>query len=84
MVLAGIVVRTGIKWRAKEDLEVAKSRLRHRVLVDTVATGDPGLGAFPQPCYETAHGKEKCQLDLKEVWANIEEERTNKIVGMQQ
>lgn len=58
VVLADIVVRTGIKWRAKEDLKVAKSRLRHRVLVGTVAMGGPGLGAFPQPCYETAHGKE--------------------------
>ncbi len=36
---AGIVVRTGRKWRAQHGLEAAESRLRHRALVGTVATG---------------------------------------------
>ena len=81
---AGIVVRTGWKWKAQEGLEVAQSRLRHRALVGTVATGRAGLGAFPQPRYENAHGKDKRQLVLKEVRAGVEEERTSRMVGMQQ
>ncbi|XP_061896860.1 uncharacterized protein LOC133645950 [Entelurus aequoreus] len=81
---AGIVVRTGRKWRAQESLEVAESRLRHRALVGMVATGRAGLGAFPQPHYEKARGKDKRQLVLKEVRAEVEEEQTSRMVGMQQ
>ncbi|XP_061571176.1 uncharacterized protein LOC133424524 [Cololabis saira] len=81
---AGIVVRTGRKWRAQEGLEVAESRLRHRALVGTVATGRAGLGAIPQPRYEKVRGKDKRQLVLKEVRAGVEEERTSRMVGMQQ
>ncbi|XP_075904972.1 uncharacterized protein LOC142903304 [Nelusetta ayraudi] len=81
---AGIMVRTGRKWRAQDGLEVAESRLRHRALVGTVATGRAGLGAFPQPCYEKAHGKDKRQLVLREVRAGVEEERTSRMVAMQQ
>ncbi|XP_054628013.1 uncharacterized protein LOC129179159 [Dunckerocampus dactyliophorus] len=81
---AGIVVRTGRKWRAQDGLVVAESRLRHRALVGTVAMGRSGLGAIPQPCYEKAHGKDKRELVLKEVRAGVEEERTSRMVGMQQ
>lgn len=81
---AGIKVRTGRKWKAQEGLEVAESRLRHRALVGTVAMGRAGLGAIPQPCYRKARGKDKRQLVLKEVRAGMEEERTGRMVGMQQ
>lgn len=78
---ADIEVRTGGKWR---DLMIAESRLRQRSLVGMVATGRAGLGAFPQPRYEKAHGKDRHQLGLKEVRAGVEEEKTNRMVGMQQ
>ncbi len=54
--LAGIEVRTGRKWRVKEGLEVAASRLRHRVLVGTVAGGRAGMGFIPQPRYAARTG----------------------------
>lgn len=34
---AGIVVRTGRKFKAREGLELAKSRLRHKALLGTMA-----------------------------------------------
>ena len=82
--LAGITVRTGRKWSAEEGLETAESRLRHRVLVGTVATGRVGLGAIPQPRYGKAQGRDRRQLVLEEVHAGIEEERTSRMVGMRQ
>lgn len=78
------MVRTGRKWRAQEGLEIAESQLRHRALVGTVATGQAGLGANPQPCYDKAHGRDHRQLVLKEVRAGAEEERTCRMVGMWQ
>ncbi|KAL1249583.1 hypothetical protein QQF64_020588 [Cirrhinus molitorella] len=80
--VAGIDVRTGRKWRAQECLEVAESRLRHRALVGTVATGRAGFGMFPQPRYEKAHGKVKRQLLLREVRAGVEEERTSRMFNI--
>lgn len=42
------------------------------------------MGSHPQPSYEKAQGKDKRQLVLEEVQAGVEEERTSKMVGMQQ
>ena len=81
---AGIVVRTGRKWRAKDGLEVAESRLRHKSVVGVLTRGRAGLGTLPQPLFEKAQGKEKRQLILEEVRLGIEEERASKMVGMQQ
>lgn len=53
-------------------------------MIGTVATGRAGLEAFPQPSYEKVHGKDKCQLVLKEVRARVEEQQTSKMVGKQQ
>lgn len=81
---AGIVVRSGRKWRAQEGLEAAESQLRHKALKGTVVTGHAGLGAFLWPHYERAHGKDRQELFLKEVRAGIEEQRTSRMVGKQQ
>lgn len=40
---AGIEVRTGRKWRAEREVEVAESCLRQKELVGTLATGRAGL-----------------------------------------
>lgn len=76
---AGIVVRTGRKFRAPEGLE---SHLRHKALLGTVATGRAGLGAIPQPWYSGAHSKERRHLVLEEVWAEVEEVRTSRMAAM--
>lgn len=51
-----------------------------------MATGRAGLGSFPKPRYDRAHGKEKCQLVLDEmmmmICAEVEEEHCSKMVRM--
>ena len=81
---AGIVVRTGRKFRAQEGLEQAESRLRHKALVGTLAIGRAGLGAIPQPRYDRAQGKERRDLVLEEVRAGVEDVRTSRMVSMRQ
>ena len=51
---AGIVVRTGRKWRAQEAVEQAESRLCHSMLVGPVASGQAGLGSTPST-FTTKH-----------------------------
>lgn len=41
---AGVAVKTVRKWRAEAAVEQAEARLRHGVLVGTVARGRGGLG----------------------------------------
>ncbi|KAK0135126.1 hypothetical protein N1851_029059 [Merluccius polli] len=81
---AGIVVRTGRKFKAQEGLELAESRLRHKAMVGMVAIGRAGLGAIPQPRYDRAQGKERGDLVLEEVRAGVEDVRTSRMVSMRQ
>ncbi|XP_077083545.1 uncharacterized protein LOC143736754 isoform X1 [Siphateles boraxobius] len=81
---AGVVVKTRRKWRAEVAVEQAESRLRHGVLVGTVARGRAGLGAIAAPHYDKVRGKERRQLVQKEVRAAVEEERNSRAVGMRQ
>lgn len=55
---AGILVKTGRKWRAQEAVTKAEARLRHKMLVGPLAIGRAGLGCFPKPRYDLARGKE--------------------------
>ncbi|KAK0150652.1 hypothetical protein N1851_008245 [Merluccius polli] len=81
---AGIVVRTGRKWRAREAVEQAESRLRHSVLVGPVASGRAGLGSVPTTRYDKALGKDRRRLVQEEVRAGVEELRASQMVGMRQ
>ena len=81
---AGIEVRTGRKWRAQEAVDQAEARLRHSVLVGTVAVGRAGLGNKPRPLYNQVQGKERLQLVQDEDRSEAEEARTSQMVGMQQ
>ncbi|KAJ8349798.1 hypothetical protein SKAU_G00249280 [Synaphobranchus kaupii] len=81
---AGIEVRTGRKWRAPEAVDQAESRLRHRVLVGSVAIGRAGLGSIPTTHYNRATGKERRDLVQKEVRAGVEELRASQMVGLRQ
>ncbi|KAI4887728.1 hypothetical protein NFI96_005940 [Prochilodus magdalenae] len=81
---AGIEVRTGRKWRAQEAVDQAEARLRHSVLVGTVAVGRAGLGNKPRPLYNQVQGKERLHLVQDEVRAEAEEAHTSQMVGMRQ
>ncbi|KAI8506911.1 hypothetical protein Bbelb_153500 [Branchiostoma belcheri] len=79
---AGITVRTGRKWKAQEAVDKAESRLRHSVLVGTLAVGRAGLGSCPKPQYDKASGRERRQLVQDEIRAEEEEARHCRMVGM--
>ncbi|XP_035990671.1 uncharacterized protein LOC118562404 [Fundulus heteroclitus] len=81
---AGIEVRTGRKWKAREALELAESRLRQKALVGTVATGRAGLGYFPKTLISQSRRKERHHLIQEEVRAGVEEERVSRAVGLRQ
>ena len=81
---AGIEIRTGRKWCASRELQVAEERLRQKALVGTVARGTTGLGYFSSPRIESAKGKERRELLQKEVRAGVEEARITKMVGQSQ
>lgn len=81
---AGIEVRTGRKWRAKEAVDQAESRLCHRELVESVATSRAGLGSISTTHYNKLKGKEKWDLDQKEVRAEVEEQLASQMVGLRQ
>ncbi|KAI4871604.1 hypothetical protein NFI96_026152, partial [Prochilodus magdalenae] len=80
--VVGIEVRTGRKWRAQEAVDQAEARLRHSVLVGTVAAGRAGLGNKPRPHYNQVQGKERHHLVQDDVQAGVEEARTSKMVWM--
>lgn len=81
---AGIEVRTGRKWRAKEAVDQAESRLCHKELVGAVATGRAGLGTIPTTQYKKLKGKERRDQVQLEVRAGIEEQRASQWVGLRQ
>ncbi len=81
---AGIVVRTGRKWRAAEAVQQAKTRLKHKAILGTVAQGRAGLGSLRATRYNSASGKERQRLVQEEVRASVEEERTCRAVVMWQ
>ena len=59
---AGIEVRTGKKWCAKQELGNAEEQLRLKALVGTVAIGRAGLGYFPSIQIHKAKGKQRRNL----------------------
>lgn len=66
---AGIEVRTGRKWKAARELQVAEARLRQKALVGMVASGRAGLGYFPSCQVSKAKAKERLHLLQEEVRA---------------
>ncbi len=81
---AGIVVRTGRKWKAAEAVQQAETRLKHKASLGTVAQGRAGLGSLRATRYDSASGKERQKLVQEEVRASVEEERTSRAVAMRQ
>ena len=76
---AGIEIKTGRKWSAAKELEIAEGRLRVRTIVGNVAVGRTGLGFTPSTRIEKATRREKQQLLQSEVRAGIEENRIAKM-----
>ena len=54
---AGIQIRSGRKWSAKRELQVAEERLRHKAILGSIAKGRVGLGFFPSTHTNGAKGK---------------------------
>ncbi|KAK1788714.1 hypothetical protein P4O66_002535 [Electrophorus voltai] len=81
---AGIEVRTGRKWQAEKEVEVAESRVRQKALVGSLAMGRVGLGYFPKTQVSKTQGKERHHLLQEEIRAGVEEERVSRVVGLWQ
>lgn len=81
---AGILVKTGRKWKAQKAVDRAEARLQHSILVGNTAVGRAGLGSFPIPRYDKARGREKRSMIQDEIRAEVEEDRRVKMVAMYQ
>ena len=81
---ANVDVRTGRKWVAKDAVEDAESRLRHKDIVGVVTSGRLGFGNIQQPLWESADDRQRRDLVQQEVRRGEEEERQVKAVGMKQ
>ena len=81
---AGIQIRSGWKWSARRELQVAVERLRHKDILGSIAKGRAGLGFFPSTHTISAKGKERRHLILEEVREGVEEGRYGKMVGLSQ
>lgn len=62
----------------------AESRLHHSVLVGELTKRRARLGILLNPRYDTPKGKERCRLVQEEVITAVEEERSNRAVGIRQ
>ena len=83
--LAGIQTRSGRKWSVEGELRAAEERLRHKVLLGTVAIGKAGLFFFfPSPKISKTKGKEKRKLIQEEVHTGTEEVHYRKMVSLHQ
>ncbi|XP_038131552.1 uncharacterized protein LOC119776958 [Cyprinodon tularosa] len=81
---ASITVRTGRKWRAQQAVNQAEARLRHSVIVGSVAVGRAGLGSLTKLRYDQARGQVRRQMIQGEICAEVEEERQSRMVAMRQ
>lgn len=59
---AGIIVRTGLKWKAAEAVQQAEARLKQKALIRTVAQGKAGVGSSTPNCCITASEKDRSRL----------------------
>ena len=81
---AGIQIRSGRKWSARRELQVAEERLRHTDILGSIAKGRAGLVFFPSTHTISAKVKERRHLILEEVREGVEEGRYGKMVGLSQ
>ncbi len=55
----GTTVQIGRKWWAHEAVDQAEARLRHSILVGSVAIRQAGTGRVTRLCYDKAKGRER-------------------------
>lgn len=70
---AGIIVRTGWKWKAPEAVQQAKARLKQKALIRTVAQGKAGVRSSTPNCCITPIEKDRSRLV---------QERASRVVAM--
>ena len=72
---AGVGVKTGRKWSASKAVTEAKSRLRHKDIVGTVAQGTQGLGTSKSCYWNKANAQERQNLLQRDINCTEEENR---------
>ncbi|XP_066296191.1 uncharacterized protein [Branchiostoma lanceolatum] len=78
-------INTGRKWKVKEAINLATSRLQHKDLVGSVQVGRTGLGwGEKTQRWSSANSSERRQLVVQEVRRMEEEKRRVVAVGQRQ
>ena len=72
---AGTQIRTGRKWKAPEEVDMAISRLKHREVVGRVQEGRAGLGRGETPLFWSKASKEDRRAMVVAEVARTEQER---------
>ncbi len=72
---AGTQMRTGRKWKAQEEVDVAIGRLKHREVVGRVQEGRAGLGRGETPLFWSKASKEDQRAMVVAEVARAEQER---------
>ena len=81
---AGIQIRSGRKWSAKRELQVAEESLRHKAILGSIAKCRAGLGFSPATHTNSAKSKERRQLIQEEVREGVEVVRYCEMVDLSQ
>ncbi|XP_071145089.1 uncharacterized protein [Mytilus edulis] len=81
---ANVKIRTGRKWKAKEAVTEAETRLKHSVIVGVTAVSRQGFGMTTKPRWDTANEKGRRELVQQEIRQMEEESRKVKAVEMKQ
>lgn len=74
---AGTQIRTGRKWKAQEEVDMAIGRLKHREVVGRVQEGRAGLGRGDIPLFWSKASKEDRKAMVVAEVARAEHERLN-------
>lgn len=74
---AGTQIRTGRKWKAQEEVDMAIARLKHREVVGRVQEGRAGLGRGDVPLFWSKASKEDRKAMVVAEVARTEHERLN-------
>ena len=74
---AGSQIRTGRKWKAQEEVDMAISRLKHCEVVSRVQEGRAGLGRSETPHFRSKASKEERRAMVVAEVTRTEQERLN-------
>ena len=77
---AGIILKTGRKWKVEQAVQQATERLEHQDIIGTTTTGRQGLGCVTRSSWKRADKAERRHLIQGEV--RQEEERTRQTLAV--